>query len=160
MRKLVALLIIPAIASWVAAGHAVAAEGTIVLTAEEFDANLKFSERAVDLVQESEDPLAPKILIERPDTGADVTTPVEVAVRFESTEDATIDLDSLRIKYGLFDITQRVLEMMSVTDTGINGKIQSMRTGKYSLKISISDSMSRRNNATIKFTVVELDGTQ
>lgn len=86
-----------------------------MLTAEEFEANLNFSERSVDITQKSTDTLAPKILIDRRDLGSEAMTPVDVAVRCEVTGDATIDLDTLKIKYGLFDIAKRVLLVREVT---------------------------------------------
>lgn len=131
-------------------------QSVLVLTAEEFDSNLNYLERDVQLIKKPTDPMAPQILIRAPDIGEDVAPPIDVAVAFQASEGATIDLDTLVVKYGWFNITARVRETMDVTANGIAGKIVGMRRGKYSLKVSISDSEQRTSKAKISFTVVEL----
>ena len=128
----------------------------LVLTAEEFEANLSYRERAVDITKKPTDPLAPEIIIDRPDVAADVSPPVDVAIRFQASDDAAIDLNTLKIRYGWFDITDRVLKAMDVSHDGINGQIQSMKKGKYSLKITIRDTMKRKSDAKIVFQIVDL----
>lgn len=142
--------------SMLAASLASADGSVLMLTDEEYEANLDFRERAVEILQKPSDPLAPRIVIDRPDVGSDVAVPVDVAVRFEAAGDSEIDLGTLRIRYGWFDITDRVLESMEVSPTGITGKIRGMRRGKYSLKLSISDTMRRESFARIEFQIVEL----
>jgi hypothetical protein len=136
-------------------GFAEAEDSILVLSADEFDANLSYRERGVELTRKPTDPLAPHIIIQTPDIGADVTPPVDVAVSFQPAEGATIDLDSLKVKYGWFDITQRVLETMEVTHQGIAGKIKGMRRGRYALRVSISDNLRRTSSTKIKFEVVD-----
>lgn len=137
------------------AGFTQASDSVLVLSADEFDANLSYRERGVELTSKRTDPLAPQIVIETPDLGADVAPPVDVAVRFQPAEGANIDLESLKVKYGWFDITRRVRETMEVTPNGIAGKITGMRRGKYSLRVSISDSQRRTSNTNIRFQVVD-----
>lgn len=137
-----------------AGARAGADDRALVLTADEFDANLDFRERSVELLPQAGDPEAPRIVIEKPDIGADVAAPVDVSVRFETAGDAEIDIDTLRIRYGWFDITQRVRDSMEVTGDGISGKITSMRNGKHTLKVTISDSFKREGKASIVFHVV------
>lgn len=149
------LKIITALLFVVAASAAGAEEAMLTLTAEEFDANQNFRERSVEILQKPTDPLAPRIVVEKPDVGADVQPPVEVNVIFEPADGATIDMDSLRIRYGWFDITDRVLESMNVSDSGISGKINSMRMGRYTLKLSIADTEKRESKAHIVFEVVD-----
>lgn len=129
-------------------------EQVLVLTAEEFDANLNFRERSVEILPQAADPEGPRIVVVKPDIGSDVATPVDVAVQFEPAGDAEIDMGSLRIRYGWFDITQRVLDSMEVSGNGISGKITSMRNGKHTLKVSISDTLDRESKASIVFHVV------
>lgn len=137
-----------------AGAAAVADDRVLVLTADEFDANVDFRERSVELLPQAGDPEAPRIVVEKPDIGADVAAPVDVSVRFEAAGDAEIDIDTLRIRYGWFDITQRVRDSMEVSGEGISGKITSMRNGKHTLKVSISDSLQREGKASIVFHVV------
>jgi hypothetical protein len=134
-----------------------AAEKMLVLTEQEFEANLDYLERGVDIFKRPGDPLAPQIYIDAPDVDVDVAPPVNISVRFEAADGATIDLNSLRVKYGWFDITKRVLESMQVSANGISGKIGSMRRGKYTLKVSISDTLERKSSAKIVFKVVQVD---
>jgi hypothetical protein len=42
-----------------------------------------------------------------------------------------------------------------VSHDGIAGKIQSMRNGKYTISVSISDTMHRTSSTRIEFRVVE-----
>lgn len=142
--------------SMFAASLANSDESALMLTDEEFEANLDFRERAVEILQKPSDPLAPRIVVDRPDLASDVAVPVDVAVRFEAAGDSQIDLSTLRVRYGWFDVTDRVLESMQVSPSGITGKIRSMRRGKYSLKLSISDTMRRESFARIEFQVIEL----
>lgn len=125
----------------------------VVLTAEEFDANLSYRERAIRT--RKVDPLAPEILVVEPDTEALVAPPVGVVIHFKPNTDSEIDLESLKIKYGWFDITKRVLEGMTVSPEGISGHIQSMREGSYKITVTVSDTLQRSNSARIEFTVGE-----
>ena len=134
------------------------ADSMVVLTAEEFEANLDYRERGVDITKKPSDPMAPEIIVDRPDVASDVAPPVDVAIRFRASDDAAIDLETLRIRYGWFDITERVLNAMEVSPEGIKGQIQSMKKGKYSLKISVRDTMRRKSDARIVFQIVELPG--
>ncbi len=128
----------------------------VTLTDEEFDANLSYRERTADLVRKPPDPLAPRIIVEAPQLGSDVSPPVDIIVRFSPAEDSAIVLDSLKVKYGWFDITSRVRESMTVSPEGIAGKLQSVRIGKYTIKVSIGDTMQRTSNAEINFKIVDV----
>lgn len=133
-----------------------AGDTMLVLTDEEYEANLNYRERGVEIVGKRQDPEAPRIVVAEPDTGTDVVAPVYVAVRFEAAQNASIDINSLKVRYGWFDITKRVLESMDVTGDGISGQIGSMRNGKYAISISISDTLKRTSSARIEFRVVDI----
>lgn len=138
-----------------AAGAASAEDPVVLLTDEEYEANLSYRERSAEIVGKRQDPLAPRIVVARPDTGVDVVAPVDVIVRFEAAGDAVIDTDSLKVKYGWFDITKRVRESMNVSNDGISGKIRSMRNGRYTISVSISDTHRRTGSAKIEFRIVD-----
>lgn len=157
VKKLTLILPIITMLTIGAVNHASHAQSILVLTAEEFDANLNYRERGGNILKKPGDPLAPQIIVDAPDIGTDVAPPVSISVRFQPAGDASIDLESLRVKYGWFDITKRVLESMEVSPDGISGQIGSMRRGKYTLKLSIKDSMNRQSDAIIAFTVVQLN---
>ena len=138
------------------AGNPLFAESLLILTEEEFEANLDYRERGAGVLKKPVDPMAPQIIIDAPDVGVDVAPPVRIMVRFKAADGATIDLDTLKVKYGWFDITKRVMDSMEVSAEGISGKIGSMRRGKYTLKLSISDTMNRKSDTNIEFRVVQL----
>lgn len=129
-------------------------EPMLQLTEEEFQANLDFRERSAALGGKTTNPSAPRIVVNKPDVDSDVAAPVEIEVRFEAADDASIELDTLRIHYGWFDITSRVLESMQVSPDGIEGRISSARLGRYSLRISVRDSKKREGKANIVFEIV------
>jgi hypothetical protein len=129
----------------------------MTLTDDEFDANLSYIERSATVVRKPVDPLAPQIIVESPHVGANVSPPVDVVVKFAPSENSEIDLDSLKVKYGWFDITERVRESMTVSPDGIAGQLQSMRFGKYKIRVSIGDTMRRTSNAELEFKIVDGD---
>jgi hypothetical protein len=146
--------------SFFVGGGVMSEEPMLVLTAEEFEANLSYRERGVSITKKPADPLAPEIIIERPDLASEVAAPVDIAIRFRTSDDAAIDLDTLKIHYGWFDITERVLKTMKVSPDGIRGKIRSMKNGQYSLKLSIRDTMRRRSDAKIVLRIVDIPGDE
>jgi len=148
---------IVAIALLVATQFAAAESNLLTLSDEEFDANLSYIERSANIVRKPVDPLAPRIVVESPDIGASVSPPVNVVVRFAPSEDSKIDLDSLKVKYGWFDITERVRDSMTVSPDGIAGQLQSMKFGKYKIRVSIGDTMQRTSNAELEFKIVSVD---
>lgn len=144
-------LLIPLLAC-LAACHTVN-HGAVLLSADQFDANRSYVERGTVQATRSLDALAPRILVETPDPGAGVTPPVDVVVRFEPAADAKIDVDSLQVKYGWFDITDTVIKSMAVSETGITGRLTVIRAGDYALKVSIADSKKRTGYAKLDFRV-------
>jgi hypothetical protein len=125
----------------------------LVLTAEEYEANLNFRERGNGSSEIDVDPSAPRILVETPDVEGDVTAPVDVKVTFVAAEGSNIDLGSLKVRYGWFDITDRVLKWLEVTSAGMRGHIAAMKRGDYRIRVSISDDQDRTGKAEIKFRV-------
>jgi hypothetical protein len=97
---------------------------------------------------------APSIIIENPAFGAQVTTPFPVQLRFQAEDGTSIDLESLKIKYKVFNLTDKVIERMSVTESGISGRLDDIGPGEYNLKLTISDNKKRTGRADLSFTVV------
>jgi hypothetical protein len=145
-----------AIALGIAAPMTSAETPFLILTDEEFDANLTYRERSADIVRKKPDPLAPRIIVEAPQLGSDVSPPVNIVVKFSPAADSAIVLDSLIVKYGWYDITERVRESMTVSPEGIAGQLQSMRRGKYTIKVTIGDTLQRTSNAEINFKIVDV----
>lgn len=153
--RLAPLTLLLILAAWSSLDTSARADAPMLqLSAEEFEANLDFRERSAALGKKPTNPSAPRIVVKKPDVDSDVAAPVEIEVRFEVADDASIELDTLRIHYGWFDITSRVLESMQVSRDGIEGRIGSARLGRYSLRISIKDSKKREGKANIVFEIV------
>lgn len=99
-------------------------------------------------------PGAPRILISIPELGAVVTAPVPVRIRFVAESDARIIPGSLRVRYGPFDVTEKVRKKLVVSQDGIDGRIAEAVPGKYRFRMSISDTQNRTGEADLIFRVV------
>jgi hypothetical protein len=144
-----------ALVAFVASGCAAKQDQSLVITAEQFD-------EIAAAGPDDEPPLrgivergAPAIIVEKPDPDTGVRTPFQVQMRFRPIDDATIDLDTLKIKYGWFDLTEEVLKRMIVSTSGIEGQIDAIKPGKYKLKFSISDDKQRTGRTTLTFHVIK-----
>jgi hypothetical protein len=99
-------------------------------------------------------PGTPQVLIAVPQIGSEVTIPVPVSIRFVAKPDAQIVPDSLRVRYGPFDVTAKVREHLEVSQDGIGGQIEEAHPGKYKFRVAISDTQNRTGEADLKFRVV------
>ncbi len=144
-----------ALVAVVVSGCATTQDQHFTITAEEFD-------EVAAAGPDDEPPLrgkvvrgAPAIIFDYPDSDSEVTRPFSVRLRFVPNEPATIALDTLKIKYGLLNVTNRVLKAMTVTAEGIEGTMDAGRPGKYKLKFSIEDNLQRTGRATFIFRIVD-----
>ena len=135
-------------------GSAVAQGRGLVITAEQYDAVTAAGDDGLTLRGTVEQG-APSIIVDIPAPDSEVTTPFQVLLRFEPNDDATINLDTLKIKYGWFDLTEEVLKEMTVTTVGIEGNIETVKPGKYKLKVSIEDSMQRIGKGLLTFNIIK-----
>lgn len=99
-------------------------------------------------------PGAPRILISIPESDAEVTAPVPVRIRFVAESDARIITESLRVRYGPFDVTEKVRKKLVVSQDGIDGRIEEAIPGRYKFRMSISDTQNRTGEANLTFRVV------
>jgi hypothetical protein len=95
------------------------------------------------------------ITVETPDPDSAVRPPFPVRINFEPQDDASIAMDTLTVKYGFFNVTDKVLEFMTVSPTGIVGHIDAVRPGNYKLKLSVSDDRQRTGRTTLSFHIIE-----
>lgn len=102
------------------------------------------------------DPDAPTIDILRPDHGAPIESPVGIEVRFQSQDEADIDLSTLRIGYGFFniDITERVLAHAEVDATGIRADNAEMPAGEHTIHMEVADTKGRKGETEVSFEVI------
>ena len=123
---------------------------TLVLTEKDFD--------AMQVPDEDEDVErcfgSPSITVEQP-SQTNVQMPVPVDIRFVPLGQSTVNLDTLRIRIGLIDVTKRVLESLKVSPDGITGTIDGAKPGNYKFKIKLYDSLNRCGKAILQFKVVK-----
>lgn len=98
---------------------------------------------------------APAIVVENPQSGSAVVPPISVRIRFVPRDDAAIALNTLKIKYRWFDLTDEAREYMNVTTAGIEGLVDVDLRGEYKLKISVSDDRKRTGRTTLRFHIVD-----
>ncbi len=128
---------------------------SLMITAEQFDAVAAAGPDVELPLRGQVERGAPVITIESPELNTDVRVPFQVQMRFTTNDGATIDLNTLKIKYGWFDLTEEVLERMVASTSGLEGQIDAVKPGKYKLKFSISDDKQRTGRKTMTFRVVE-----
>jgi hypothetical protein len=130
-------------------------EEPLRITADQFDA-VEATGPDDELVLRGEvERGAPAIVVDMPTLDESVKPPFDVSIRFEANDDASIILDTLKIKYGFFDLTDEVIARMKVSATGISGPIDAVKPGRYKLKVSISDDKKRTGRALLVFRVVD-----
>ena len=131
----------------------------VLVTPDEYEAHAAAEAEAPRSLLESrsDDPEAPRIIVELPEASAAYTSPVDIRIRFESSDDATLDLDTLEITYGIFghDVTQRITENATVTESGIEAPGAVLPSGRHRLKISISDTKGRVGERRFRFRIVD-----
>ena len=107
-------------------------------------------------VVELYNPLAPEIVIDKPDlTNGTVKAPVSVLIRFVPKDGANIVLDSVKLLYVTFfsdiDITDRVRDR--ITAAGISDDAAELPSGSHDLIIKVKDDKGREASKEIKFDV-------
>jgi hypothetical protein len=78
-------------------------------------------------------------------------------VRFKPAEGATVNVSSLKIKYGFLglDITQRILQApgVLVSADGLRASGARLPSGSHKLLIEIADNYGRTGRQPLEFTV-------
>lgn len=83
-----------------------------------------------------------------------ITSPVDIVVQFRTSESETIDMKSLRIKYGIFmDVTDRILKHAELGADYVKASNAELPEGKHKFTIIIKDSAGREAKKTIKVTI-------
>lgn len=130
-------------------------EEPLRITADQFDA-VEATGPDDELVLRGEvERGAPAIVVDMPTLDESVKPPFDVSIRFLANDDANIVIDTLKIKYGFFDLTDEVIARMKVSAAGISGPIDAVKPGRYKLKVSISDDKKRTGRALLVFRVVD-----
>jgi hypothetical protein len=106
--------------------------------------------------RQTADPQGPRIEVKAPSVSKPVNTPFNIEIMFSPQGDAKINPDTLRIKYGWFDVTERVIKsgQAHISPNGIKVQKAEIEKGNYDFTISIQDSKERVGIAQIKVEVL------
>ena len=90
----------------------------------------------------------PAIVLEAPSNiKIPLESPLDIVLRLSTSEDAKIDLDTLKIRYGSFlrlDITERIMEHAVIDGDVVEAKGAELPEGKHKIYVSVSDSEGRK----------------
>lgn len=116
------------------------------------------SEQQIERLEKSLDlnASAPRIELLQPDIEADaLSSPFEIELRSTPSTGANIDLGSLKITYGWFNITDKIMQNAEVTESGILAKDAEIPAGRHTIKVEIKDSLNRKARRKFSFTVAK-----
>jgi hypothetical protein len=97
----------------------------------------------------------PVINVVTPSAKNTVKAPVDIDVRFEPGPGAKIQIDTLRIRYGMIglDVTDRIRKAATVTEQGIRAPGAQLPAGSHSMSVEIADTAGRKTKQSFKFKV-------
>ena len=105
---------------------------------------------------------APRIVVMAPGAGAEeseeLLSPIDFIMEFEPRGEATIDLDSIKVKYkhGFWmDVTNRILEHAVISAEGLQAIGAEIPKGKHKMRLEVKDSLGRKARAQITFRIVD-----
>lgn len=106
--------------------------------------------------RQAADPQGPRIEVKAPSVSKPVNTPFNIEIMFSPQGDAEINPDTLRIKYGWIDVTDRVINSgkAEISPRGIKVQKAEIKEGDYDFTISIQDTKERVGTAQIKVKVL------
>src|SRR5262249_57148131 len=98
---------------------------------------------------------APVIRVEEPSTTAPIRSPVRIRVTFQPAGNATIVVNSLRVRYGSLgiDITRRILAHARPSASGVTVNDAELPRGRHRVTIKIADNWSRVGYKSLVLTV-------
>jgi hypothetical protein len=100
---------------------------------------------------------APTITVVKPDRAAPIQPPVDIDVRFQAAQGASVNAGSLKISYGFLhlDITQRILQApgVHVSPSGLQAGGARLPSGSHKLLIEVADNIGRTGRQPLEFTV-------
>lgn len=130
-----------------------------LVTLEEYSLALSKGERPQNqLTTKSLPGIGPEIVLERPDQlGSKLNSPVDILLRFSTSDGASIDMQSLRISYGYFlriDITDRILEHAELGESHLEARGAKLPSGKHEIFIEISDENGRKTEKEYSIRII------
>jgi hypothetical protein len=125
----------------------------LVITAEQFDQAMAADPDDEEFLRGDVVRGAPAIIVDEPDPADGVLTPFTLRIQFIPTDDAEIVIETLKVRYAMFDVTGDVLDLMEVSPAGVVGQIDAVRPGTYKFKVSVADNKKRVGKALLSFRV-------
>jgi len=98
----------------------------------------------------------PAIELVSPDVSRAVRNPVNVDMRFRAQPGLSVNMTTLRVRYGWLgiDITRRVLRHATVTHNRVFATGVDIPTGRHRLTVSVEDSATRLGSRTFVISIV------
>ena len=100
---------------------------------------------------------SPLITINSPSVTSDLHSPIRIDINFRAPDDATIQIDSLKVMYGWLnlDITDRIRQHAQISHTGILAEDVVLPVGKHNITIEITDTMERSTEKDVSFEILK-----
>jgi hypothetical protein len=131
--------------------------GFELLSQREYQSELSARSTAPALVPRAADFSAPTITVVKPDRSKPIQPPVDIEVRFQAAQGASINVSSLRVSYGVlrFDITRRILDApgVQISASGLRASGARIPSGSHKLVIEVADNLGRVGRQLVEFTV-------
>ena len=98
---------------------------------------------------------APKVELTVPKLSVPVSSPTVIEVKFHPTDPSIVKPESVKVVYGSFgiDITNRILSLTKVTETGVFVQEARVPKGKHKLQMIVEDSSGTKGNSAVEFEV-------
>ena len=112
----------------------------------------------VESVKDRSEPAGPKIRLLGVDRQSNDVNSASIGMQFIASGDASINHDSIRVRYGLvgIDVTERVRKYIDIRDDKILLSGSVLPLGTHRLSIEISDSKQRKSAIRMRFKVLNL----
>lgn len=142
-----------------AAAIASAAEGGFeLLSSGEYQSELTARAKpGAALIARAADLNAPSISVTKPNAGGAIEAPVDIDMRFQAAQGATVNITTLKILYGFLglDITQRILTApgVQVSADGLRANGARLPSGSHKLTVEVADNFGRTGRQPFAFTV-------
>jgi len=133
--------------------------GFQLLTTQEYQQEQSYeaSSPTAKLVPKAADLNAPTITVFKPDPSGPILPPVDIDVRFQAAQGATVSVGTLKVMYGFLhlDITSRILGApgVQVSPAGLTASGAQLPSGSHKLLIQVADNLGRTARQPLEFTV-------
>lgn len=98
---------------------------------------------------------APLIELSAPKLSAPISSPTPIELKFQPTPPSAVKPETFKVLYGALelDITNRILKLAKVTESGVLVQEANLPKGKHKLLMVVEDTSGRKGNKSIEFEV-------